>query len=189
MKKNTITGAICLAVALAITVVTGMNFASLKDPGLIIPSSALTEVKMLSEYFDGIEGTNGDTEVYVFEGSKPGGKMLVLGGTHGNEPSGYMSAITFIENVQVEAGTVYVIPYTNRSGMTHNDPQEGSPQYIHFTNKNGEERTFRYGSRASNPIDQWPDPDVYVHQASKQTLSGSRPATLTAPIPACPTAL
>ena len=33
-----------------------------------------------------------------------------------------MSAFTFIENAVVEQGTVYVIPYTNHSAMTHNDP-------------------------------------------------------------------
>ncbi len=31
MKKNHITAAVCLAAALAVTVVTGLNFASLKD--------------------------------------------------------------------------------------------------------------------------------------------------------------
>lgn len=173
MKKNTITGAICLVLALAIATVTGINFIELKNPGDIIPGPGVSEVHMLGEYFDGIAGTNGDTEIYVMQGKKPGGKVLILGGTHGNEPSGYMSAITFIENAVVDEGTVYVIPYTNRSGMTHNDAQEASPQYIHFSNKDGAVRTFRYGSRATNPIDQWPDPDVYVHAASGQTLSGS----------------
>lgn len=173
MKKNVITGAICLVLALAIATVTGINFLEVRELGEIVPGPGVTEVKMLSEYFDGIEGTNGDTEIYVMEGKNPGGKVLILGGTHGNEPSGFMTAITFIENAVIEEGTVYVIPYTNRSGLTHNDPQEASPQYINFTNKSGETRTFRYGSRATNPIDQWPDPDVYVHQASGQTLSGS----------------
>ena len=56
--------------------------------------------------------------------------------------------------------------------MTHNDPQEASPQYLNITTPSGV-RKFRYGSRASNPVDQWPDPDVYVHVASGQQLSGS----------------
>ena len=186
MKKNKITAAVCLVAALAVATVTGMNFTSLKtNLGEIKPSDNMKEVKMLSEYFDGIKGSNIDTEVYVFEGEKPGGKVLVLGGTHGNEPSGYMSAITFIENVKVEAGTVYVIPFTNRSGMTHNDPQEASPQYIHFNSKSGV-RTFRYGSRASNPIDQWPDPDVYVHAASGQQLSGSETRNINRAYPGRP---
>lgn len=52
--------------------------------------------------------------------------------------------LTFIENAKVEEGTVYVIPYTNRSGMTHNDPQEASPQYLNITTPSGV-RKFRYG--------------------------------------------
>ena len=82
--------------------------------------------------------------------------MLVLGGTHANEVSGYMSAFTFIETAVVEEGTVYVIPYTNHSAMTHNDPGEGNLQYFTLQTKSGA-RTFRYGSRATNPVDQWPD--------------------------------
>lgn len=185
MKKNHITAAVCLAAALLVTAVTGQNFASLKNLGEIKPGPGVTGTKMLSEYFDGIKGTNMDTEVYVMEGEKPGGKVLILGGTHGNEPAGYMAAITFIETAKVEEGTVYVIPFTNRSGMTHNDPQEASPQYMHITTTSGE-RKFRYGSRASNPIDQWPDPDVYVHAASGQQLSGSETRNINRAYPGKP---
>lgn len=86
MKKNHITAAVCLAAALAVTVVTGLNFASLKDLGEIKPGDGVTGTKLLSEYFDGIKGSSMDTEVYILEGEKPGGKVLILGGTHGNEP-------------------------------------------------------------------------------------------------------
>lgn len=185
MKKNQITAAVCLTAALAIAAVTGMNFLSLKELGEIKPGESVTEIKMLSTYFDGIKDTNMDTPVYVLKGEKPGGSALVLGGTHGNEPSGYMAAITFIETAKVEAGTVYVLPFTNHSGMTHNDPQEASPQYINFETKSGE-RKFRYGSRASNPIDQWPDPDVYVHDASGQQLSGSETRNINRAYPGRP---
>ncbi|MEG1848871.1 MAG: succinylglutamate desuccinylase, partial [Lachnospiraceae bacterium] len=85
MKKNQITAAVCLAAALAIATVAGMNFLSLKNLGEIKPGESVTETKMLSEYFDGIKGTNMDTPVYVLKGEKPGGSVLVLGGTHGNE--------------------------------------------------------------------------------------------------------
>ena len=172
MKKHYIQAGVCLLVSLAVTVITGLNFIKVREVSKIYPGEGVTEIKMLSDYFDGIAGTNGDTEIYVLKGSEAGGKVLVLGGTHANEPSGYLSAITFIENAKVTAGTVYIIPYTNRSAMTHNDAQEGSPQYITIPTANGV-RQFRYGSRATNPIDQWPDSDVYVHAASGQKLSGS----------------
>ena len=185
MKKNTITACLCLVLAVAIMAYSGMNFLAARELPLPEWGPSVTEVKMLSEWFDGLEGTNGDTPVYVLEGKKPGGSMLILGGTHANEVSGYMSAFTFIENAVVEEGTVYVIPYTNHSAMTHNDPSEGNLQYFTLTTASGE-RTFRYGSRATNPVDQWPDPDVYVHYPSGQQLSGSETRNINRAYPGRP---
>lgn len=171
-KKNYISAAICLIVAVAIMIYTGINFLEARKVPMPEWGPSVTEVKMLSDWFGGLKGTNGDTPVYVLKGEKEGGAALVLGGTHANEPSGYMSAFVFIENAVVEQGTVYVIPYTNHSAMTHNDPGEGNLQYFTLNTQSGE-RTFRFGSRATNPVDQWPDPDVYVHYPSNQQLSGS----------------
>lgn len=185
MKKNIVTGIIFLVLALSIAAVSGKNFLEVRTISEIKPGEGVTEVHMLSEYFDGIKGTSGDTEIYVLKGDKPGGKMLVLGGTHPNEPSGYMAAITMIENAKANEGTVYVVPYTNRSAFTHNDAQEASPQYIHIPTATGV-REFRYGSRATNPIDQWPDPDVYIHAASGQRLSGSETRNINRAYPGRP---
>ena len=77
---------------------------------------------MLSDWYPGLEGTAGDTEVYVLEGEQEGDSMLVLGGTHPNEPSGLVAAVLLIENAQPEAGTLYVIPRTNNSAFTCTDP-------------------------------------------------------------------
>lgn len=184
-KKNYITAAICLAVSVAIMIVTGMNFLAARNVPLPKEGPGVTEVKMLSDWFDGLKGTGGDTPVYVLKGEKEGGSMLILGGTHANEPSGYMSATTFIETAVIEQGTVYVIPYTNYSAMTHNDPSEGNLQYFTLTTQSGE-RTFRYGSRATNPVDQWPDPDVYVHYPSGQRLSGSETRNINRAYPGRP---
>ncbi len=103
--------------------------------------------------------------------------MLVLGGTHPNEPSGYLSAVLLVENAAPTAGTLYVVPRANASAFTHNDPQEGAPQRIAIETPGGE-RVFRYGSRATNPVHQWPDPDVYIHASSGQRLSGSETRNL-----------
>lgn len=184
-KKNYISAAICLAVSVAIMVVTGQNFLAARELPMPMEGPSVSEVKMLSDWFDGLKGTNGDTPVYVLKGEKEGGSMLILGGTHANEVSGYMSAFTFIENAVVESGTVYVMPYTNRSAMTHNDPGEGNLQYFTLNTASGE-RTFRYGSRATNPIDQWPDPDVYVHYPSGQQLSGSETRNINRAYPGRP---
>ena len=185
MNKQIITASVCLLASLTIAGITGKNFMDVKKPDELRPGPGVTQTKMLSDYFPDIAGTNADSTVYVMEGEQPGGKMLVLGGTHANEPSGYLAAITFVESGKVEQGTVFVIPRTCNSGFTHNDPQEGSPQYYTIQTKGGQ-RQFRYGSRAANPLDQWPDPDVYVHAASGQRLSGSETRNINRTYPGRP---
>lgn len=164
--------AVCAVASLAVAAIAGKDFYDFRHyEEVIIPGDGVTSTFQLSDYNENLKGTFGDTTVYVMEGEKEGGSFLVLGGTHPNEPSGHMAALTMIENGKVEAGTVYVIPRTDNSAFTHNDPQEGSPHFFHIDTKSGT-REFVFGSRASNPIDQWPDPDVYTH-TSGQTLSGS----------------
>lgn len=171
-KYKHIFTAVCAVGSLAVAVIAGKDFYEFRHyQETIIPGPGVTSTFQLSEYNENLAGTYGDTTVYVMQGEKEGGSFLVLGGTHPNEPSGHMAAITMVESGKVEAGTVYVIPRTDNSAFTHNDPQEASPHFFHIDSKSGT-REFVYGSRASNPIDQWPDPDVYHHQ-SGQTLSGS----------------
>ena len=173
-NKIRISACVVLAIAIVIGVVAGLNFHAKRTfVSDIVAGPGVTDTFMLSEYNENLAGTYGDTKVYVLQGSEPGGSFLILGGTHGNEPAGYMAAITILENAVVEKGTIYVITEVNYSGLTHNDAQEGSPQYIHFTTASGETVTFHYGSRATNPLDQWPDPSVYIHASSGQSLSGS----------------
>ncbi|MEG0068278.1 succinylglutamate desuccinylase [Cetobacterium sp.] len=185
MRGNKTTGTILLVCSLAIAFIAGKEFKKMREPEPIIKGSGVTEVKMLSDYFSELKGTNADTEIYIMKGKEEGGSALVLGGTHGNEPSGIMSAVVLIENAQLEKGTLYVIPRTNNSGLTHNDPQEGSPQRFTIKTKNGE-RWFRYGSRATNPLDQWPDPDVYIHASSGQQLSGNETRNINRAYPGRP---
>jgi hypothetical protein len=176
MNKK-ITASIFLVLALVIAFIAGQSFYSMHQFEPIVSGPGVTRIEMLSDYFSGLKGTSGDTEIYVFEGKESGGSTLVLGGTHPNEAAAYLSAIVMIENAVVEKGTLYVIPRANKSAFTHNDAQEGSPQQFVIETEFGE-RWFRYGSRATNPVDQWPDPDVYIHAASGQQLSGSETRNL-----------
>ncbi|KAJ52089.1 hypothetical protein BD780_000063 [Clostridium tetanomorphum] len=185
MKKTKITAAIFLCLSICCDIVAGKSFLSMRKEEPIVKGDGVSEVKMLSEYFPKLKGTNGDTEIYVFKGKEAGGSMIVLGGTHPNEPSGFLTAVTLIENAKLSKGTLYVIPRANNSGFTHNDSQEGSPQKFTIKTANGE-RWFRYGSRATNPIDQWPDPDVYIHASSGQSLSGSETRNLNRGYPGRP---
>jgi hypothetical protein len=184
VKKHHITAALFIVLALAAAGVAGASFLSMRKPELIVKGPGVSEVRMLSEWFPGLKGTAGDTEVYILrapgltaESSTGAASMLVLGGTHPNEPSGMMTAVMLIENAVPAAGTLYVIPRANNSAFTHNDPQEGSPQSYTIQTAAGP-RVFRYGSRATNPIHQWPDPDVYIHASSGQKLSGNETRNL-----------
>jgi hypothetical protein len=173
MKKHHISALIIAAVALILAGVSAKSFLDHRKSEPIYAGPGVSEQHMLSEWYAPLKGTRGDTEVYVLEGAEPGGSILVLGGTHPNEPSGLLSAVILIEAAKVTKGKIYVIPRANNSGFTHNDPQEGSPASFTIKKPDGGGRTFRFGSRATNPLDQWPDPDVYIHASSGQKLSGN----------------
>jgi hypothetical protein len=137
----------------------------------IYPSAGLSEKRLLSDYFPGLKNTRGDTEVFIFRGRELGGRLLVVGGTHPNEPAGYVSAIVLIENIRARRGDVIVVPRANHSGFSHSDPQEGNPQRFFIPTDAGA-RVFRLGSRLTNPVDQWPDPAIYINPAG-QELTGT----------------
>ncbi len=161
-------------VILAAVVVAGLaapSFLSMHKPDVLHPGDGVTRQTLLSEYFPAIAGTAGDTPVFILDSKSPGGCMLVLGGTHGDETAGYLAAVTLLENAKVQTGRVILIPRANASGFTHNVAQEAHPQRIVISTPHGA-RSFTVGARYTNPIHQWPDPQVYTHVASGQSLSG-----------------
>lgn len=173
-----------VAACLTVWAVSG-EFRSLAEPEKLYPGPGVTRQAMLSDYFPGLAGTPGDTEVFVLEGEKPGGSMLVLGGVHPNEPAAYLTAVLVLERARVEQGRVFVIPWACKSGFTHNDPGEGFPQRFPVRTAGGV-RWFRHGSRAVNPVHSWPDPEVYVHTPSGQRLSGEETRNLNRSFPGRP---
>ena len=150
----------------------GRSYLGMRRDEPVFPSAGLSEKKPLSAYLASLAGTRGETEVFFFRGPDPGGTLLVLGGTHPNEPAGHLTAVLLVENIRVRRGTVIVVPRANRSGFSHSDPQEGNPQRFRIPLPDGGARDFRLGSRLTNPVDQWPDPSVYVNPAG-QELSGN----------------
>jgi len=145
-----------------------------EDPELF-PGEGLSRKVMLSDWFDGIKGGAFDTPVYVFEGSNEGGKVLLLGGSHANEPAGSLSAITLLENIsKSDTGTVFIVPWSNHSAITHTEQMEADCQFFSIETTEGE-RTFRYGSRRTNAIHQWPDPTIFIHP--KGTVLGGQETT------------
>ncbi len=140
----------------------------LKEPVVIGPG--ITQVKRLSDYFSGIKGTINDSNVYVLKGTQPGGTILILGGSHPEEPASRLTTWILTENAVVEQGRVFVISSANRSATTVTRLGGAYPPDFTIPTPWGGQ-TFRMGDRWSNPLDQWPDPEVYIHYPSRQELA------------------
>ncbi|MCF8346233.1 MAG: hypothetical protein K9G38_03405 [Bacteroidales bacterium] len=171
MKRNLISAILILIVISITGVIASVKLLELHHPYPLYPSEGLTSTVMLSDYLPALKGTNGDTKIYFFDSGKPGATVMLGGGTHPNEPAGYMASVLVMENIMVDKGRVIVIPRMNNSGFTCTDPMEAYPQSFTIKGDSGK-RTFRMGSRGTNPLDQWPDPIVFSHPQSGQQFSG-----------------
>ena len=146
----------------------------------IRPGPGVAATKMLSAYAPGLEGTPGDTKVYVFEGQEAGATVFVAGGTHGNEIAGIMAAVVLVERARVQKGRLIVVPHANNSAITDVDPERPGPPAITLTTPSGE-RHFMYGSRRTKASHQGaPDPPHYRHPNPKadETLAGTEARNL-----------
>ncbi len=170
-KGHLWTAAGLLALGALAGVLAGRQFLSMRVDEPVFPGPGLTRQGHLSDYFPALLGTPGDTDVYVFEGREAGGTVLVVGGSHPNEPAGFITAVLLMENLRVVRGRIVIIPRANASGFTCNDPQEANPQRFAVETAGGT-RVFRLGSRLTNPVHQWPDPTLYENPAG-QMLSAS----------------
>jgi predicted deacylase len=136
----------------------------------IVTGPGVTRVVRLSDYCENLKGTPADTYVFFMEGNEEGGKTLLISNTHSNEPSALLSTLIFIENGVVDKGTLIIIPEFNYSGSRTTKPGDGYPLYFSIPTEWGK-KTFRMGDRNASPLDQWPDPDVYVHYPDKKLFS------------------
>jgi hypothetical protein len=93
-KGNKGTALALLGLALFVCFISGRIFLAQWAEDKIVPAYGF-EQKMLSDYFSGLKGNPMDTPVFVQKGNEEGGSVLILGGTHPNEPSGFMSAVLF----------------------------------------------------------------------------------------------
>jgi len=136
----------------------------------IVAGPAVTRVVNLSHYGAGLANTMADTKVFFLQGREPGGTVLLMAGTHANEIDALLSALIVVENALVEKGTVIVIPQINHSASVYTRPGDGYPLFYDVQTPWGAKQ-FRFGDRGASPLDQWPDPDVYVHYPDGQLLS------------------
>ncbi len=168
-----------------VCVLSGSDFLKSHNQARLYPGPGVTGVTSLSAYLPNLKGTAGDSDVYIMDSGKPGETVVVLGGTHCDEPSGYIAAVTLVENVTVSSGRMIVVPQADRSGFTHTTPLEAYPGRFNIATKGGD-RWFCFGSRLANPLDQWPDPDIMLHWPSGQKLSGDETRNLNRSYPGRP---
>jgi len=171
MSAAALRKSVIIALGLVLAAFAGLSFHAsrfLKEPVVAGPSVA--RVAPLSEYFAPLKGTANDANVFILEGAKPGGTVLVLGGSHPEEPASRLTTWLLAENAVLEQGRLIVLNSANRSASTVTRPSGAYPAtYTIATDWGGQ--TFRMGDRWSNPLDQWPDPEVYIHYPSKQNLA------------------
>ncbi len=136
----------------------------------VVLGPGVTEVKKLGDYFAGVRGTVNDCNVYILEGDEPGGTLFVMGGTHPEEPAARLAAWIMAENAEMQAGRLIVVLSGNRSATTVTRVGGAYPPDFTLPTDWGEQ-TFRMGDRWANPLDQWPDPEVYIHYPSRQYLA------------------
>jgi len=193
-KWNLIITSSILVIAIVITIITGINFRNFSKYETYFYVRENVEIQKLVDYSPTLKGTIGaETNIYVMKGPDAVNKdikdcpsVLILGGTHPNEPSGQLTAAVFLENLKVSGDTVvFIITETNKSAYTHSQPQEASPQYYSLTTQTGNKRLFKFGSRATNTNEQWPNPDIYTHSSGQQ-LSNSETRNLNRAYPGSP---
>lgn len=162
---------VSIVLAAALALAAGVSFhrsRHLREP--VVAGPSLARVVTLGDYFAPLKGTVNDANVYVLEGREPGGTVLLLGGTHPEEPAGRLAAWIFAENAALERGRLLVVLTANRSASTATRVGGAYPPDFTLPTAWGGQ-TFRMGDRWSNPLDQWPDPEVYLHYPSRQQLA------------------
>ena len=157
-----------LLVTAAVCVTSGSMFLDQHKPDVLnLDNPNLTGVVKLSDYNENLKGTVNDVDIYVFDSGVPGGKALIYGGTHTNEIAPMLNAVTYLENAKCEAGTLYVMVHANNSGYSHTQPLAGQLHTMRFELPDGSVREFRTGTRISNPVHQWPDPNYRLNTSGR----------------------
>lgn len=160
MKKRT--NIVIMGAALLLLMATGVLA---QTPAFhdIRPGYGVTKIGWLSDYHPALRGTPGDTRVYTLDSGNSGGTVVIVGGTHGNEISGVMAATVLVERAIPTAGRLIVIPHGNNANSDYQDGYRTDvPNWFTVTTPEGVERTFRYGSRRTNPAyESQPDPARY----------------------------
>jgi hypothetical protein len=170
-RRDVVRKLVIALVGLVLLVTSGISFyrsRHLKEPVVLGPG--VTGVNHLADYFADLKGTTNDANIYFLDGKEPGATILVLGGSHPEEPAGRIVPWILVENAVMTKGRLIVALSTNRSATTSTRPSGAYPPDFSIPTEWGAQK-FRMGDRWSNPLDQWPDPEVYIHYPSGQYLA------------------
>ncbi|MCI0494173.1 succinylglutamate desuccinylase/aspartoacylase family protein [candidate division KSB1 bacterium] len=86
-----------------------------------------------------MEGTKYQTPIFRFDSHNEGPIILILGGTHGNEPAGFEAAYRLLETLAknpIKAGKIFIVPEANRQAVAHNNRRIPVPDGIDFERGN-----------------------------------------------------
>ncbi len=159
------------SLGLALLISSGISFhRSRHRAEAVVLSEGVTEVRRLSDYHDCVAGSVNDCNVYIIDSGKPGATMFIMGGSHPEEPAGRLAAWLLAENAVMEEGRLILVLSANRSASTVTRVGGAYPPDFTIPTSWGGQ-LFRLGDRWSNPLDQWPDPEVYIHYPSRQNLA------------------
>jgi hypothetical protein len=176
-RQTMVRGILILLVVAAVCSPAAVAFIRQWQPDVIVKGPGVTRMGKLSEYFSRIKGTANDPDYYLFEGSEPGGTMIVWGGTHPVEPAAHLAPILMTENIRVTKGRLFLIPQINIAGFTKTKIGIGDLDHFDIPTPFGHRR-FRLGGRGTNPIYQWPDPDVYTNFVTGLSWAGEEARNL-----------
>jgi hypothetical protein len=169
-RKDIIRKSLIGVAGLVILVVAGLKFYQHRHYQEQVVITDQVKVKKLGDYFPNLSGSINDCNIFIIEGSEPGATILVLAGSHPEEPAGRLAGWIMVENAKIEKGRLIVVLSSNKSGTTVTRPSGAYPQFYTIPTGWGGQK-FRMGDRWSNPLDQWPDPEVYIHYPSRQNLA------------------
>ncbi len=170
-KSATIFKGLALVLWLAVMVFAGKAFYDHRNwKETVVLGPGVTSTRSLHEWFAPLAGSMNDCNVYVLDSGVPGSTILVLGGTHPEEPATTLAAELLVENARPLSGRLMVAIHTNRSASTVTRPGEAYPQFYSIKTDWGQKK-YRMGDRSANPLDSWPDPETYVHFPSGQMLA------------------
>jgi hypothetical protein len=145
------------------------------------PGPATSRIGALSDYLPSLAGTAMDSPVYHIDPAGYGvpaaallPAILILGGTHANEPAGSIAASLFVSWAQPVSVRLIVIPRANASAAGWHDPDRPGPAGIFVQGASGDRR-FRYGARLTDPADEHrPDPPSWAGLEGREARNLNR---------------